>query len=122
MRKPRPQDYAPTYQDKGPQPEEIDMEGVVAIKPKPSTTPIQDAHEDDQTERPERAVGPVRPVRPVRPERVSDKREIRRHSFEFYRDQLQQLDELRLKHMRSGELKSKSAMVREALDKYLERQ
>ena len=56
-----------------------------------------------------------RPVRVV-------KREVRRHSFEFYRDQLDQLENLKIKYMKAGELKSKSAMVREALDEYLSKQ
>lgn len=68
--------------------------------------------------------------RPVRPERVTQKpvetakaerREIRRHSFEIYKDQVASLQELRVTLMKGGELKSMSAMVREAIDAYLKK-
>lgn len=68
----------------------------------------------EETERPERVERPERPVR-------KEKRETRRHSFEFYRDQVDTLHELRLKSMKRGELKSLSAMVREAVDEYVRR-
>ena len=71
-----------------------------------------------KTERPVRAERPDGDERPVR----VVKREVRRHSFEFYRDQLDQLENLKIKYMKAGELKSKSAMVREALDEYLSKQ
>ena len=78
----------------------------------------------------------VRPERVERPERVSPqnskaspsptlsepdgKREIKRHSFEFYRDQLPKLKQLKAEFMMRGSDKSMSAMVREAVDKYIE--
>jgi hypothetical protein len=72
------------------------------------------------SERPVRVDDPVRPVRSERPER-SIKREIKRHSFEFYRDQIDRLQEVKIAYMRSGEMRSMSAIVREAIDDYLER-
>ena len=36
MKKPRPQDFDPSYKEKKPfKPEEVDLSGVIAIKPKP---------------------------------------------------------------------------------------
>jgi hypothetical protein len=75
---------------------------------------------DRTSERPVRVDDPVRPVRDVLPERPI-RREIRRHSFEFYRDQIERLQEIKIAYMRSGEMKSMSAIVREAVDDYLKR-
>jgi hypothetical protein len=80
------------------------------------------------SERPERIERSVRPERGVRvtPETVEttklQRREIKRHSFEIYKDQVTGLQELRVTMMKSGELKSMSAMVREAIDEYLKKQ
>ena len=117
MRKPRPQDVDPKYaKASGPRPEKVDMTGVVAIKPKPKT---------GITNKPESLEKPVRSERPVVPERAVrvsiKKREIRRHSFEIYRDQVLKLSQLKTEIMMTGELKSMSAMVREAIDTYLDR-
>jgi len=90
--------------------------------------------------RPERVERPERPVRPVRVEQFervehpeqpvrlsggveqSGKREIRRHAFEFYRDQVTSLQLLRFKMMKTGRDTSMSAMVREALDDFIKKQ
>jgi|APSaa5957512576_1039674.scaffolds.fasta_scaffold152347_1 hypothetical protein len=72
---------------------------------------------DEKPDLPERPDGPVRPVR-VEPA----KREIRRHSFELYRDQVLKLAERKTEIMKTGEIKSMSAMVREAIDEFLEKE
>ena len=64
---------------------------------------------------------PVRPVRTVRPVRSLTKREIKRHPFEIYRDQLESFQKLKSEHMmNTGDIKSMSEMVREALDTYIQ--
>ena len=87
--------------------------------------------------RPERVERPVRPVRveqferaehPEQPVRLSGgveqsgKREIKRHAFEFYRDQVTSLQLLRFKMLKTGRDTSMSAMVREALDDFIKKQ
>ena len=112
MREPRPQDVDPKYSKAvGPEPEKVDMAGVVAIKPKPHKT----TYKSERAERPERSDVPERTVRVL-----TKKREIRRHSFEVYSDQVLKLSQLKTEYMMTGELKSMSAMVREAIDKYFE--
>ena len=65
----------------------------------------------------DRAVRDVPPVRPL-PER-----EVIRHSFNIYRDQLQSLKRLKSKYMmENGEEKGMSEMVRDAIDQYMENQ
>ena len=87
-----------------------------------------------------------RPVRPVHPERSTgsrhslpnkrrvrddyrytpakqpSKREVKRHAFEIYKDQVERLQELKVATMRMGHLRSMSDMVREALDNFLKKQ
>ena len=64
---------------------------------------------------------PEPPVRNVRPVRPTAKRERKRHPFEIYRDQLDTLQQLKSDHMMgTGEMKSMSEMVREALDTYIQ--
>ena len=118
MRKPRPQDVDPKYEKLvGPKPEKVDMTGVVAIKPKPK----KESYTKSISEKPERVERPERSDVPERHVRVqSKKREIRRHSFEIYRDQVLKLSQLKTEHMMTGEMKSMSSMVREAIDNYFE--
>lgn len=77
-----------------------------------------------QKQEDEKIVRPVREERPVPSERhvyPPARRERKRHPFDIYRDQYETL--LRLKSaymMETGELKSMSEMVREALDNYLQ--
>jgi hypothetical protein len=60
----------------------------------------------------------VRDVPPVRP---LPEREVIRHSFNIYRDQLQALKRLKsLYMMENGEEKGMSEMVRDAIDQYME--
>jgi hypothetical protein len=63
----------------------------------------------------ERGDGPERPVRIEK-----KKREIRRHSYEIYQDQVLKLQQLKVEFMMKGELKSMSSMVRDAIDSYLD--
>jgi hypothetical protein len=58
---------------------------------------------------------PVRPVRVV-------KRQMIRHPFELYMDQLERLRALAEEQRRSGGVGSMSRMVREAIDRYLDEQ
>lgn len=119
MRKTKPEDFDPNYKPSkstGPKPEELDMEGVVPIKPKPATA---DAKEDSGKVT-ERESDPDRTT--VRPnDRTTDrKRSTKRHAFEIYRDQLEQLKRLKAMAMLDGHETSMSEMVRDALDTYLE--
>ena len=74
--------------------------------------------------RPERSEPPVRPERderdqrPVRPQ----KRQLKRHSFDIYIDQLEELRSLKIEAMRRGEERGLSKMTREALEAYLKNQ
>ena len=63
----------------------------------------------------------VRDVRDVRGVRLSTKRERKRHPFDIYRDQLEKLQQMKSDYMmKTGEMKSMSEMVREALDRYID--
>ena len=63
----------------------------------------------------------VRNVRDVRGVRLSTKRERKRHPFDIYRDQLEKLQQMKSDYMmKTGEMKSMSEMVREALDTYID--
>src|SRR4051794_21807980 len=66
-------------------------------------------------------VRPVRDGRPVRPVRDQQKRYMRRHPFEIYDDQYQSLRDLALQERMQGDVGSMSAMVREALDAFIEK-
>jgi hypothetical protein len=62
----------------------------------------------------------VRPVRNVRDVRTPTKRERKRHPFDIYRDQLERLQQMKTAYMmKTGEILSMSAMVRDALDEYI---
>jgi len=63
----------------------------------------------------------VRDVRDVRGVRLPTKRERKRHPFDIFRDQLEKLQQMKSEYMmKTGEMKSMSEMVREALDNYIE--
>jgi hypothetical protein len=67
---------------------------------------------------PGREVLPVPPVPPVR----GDKRVMRsRHPFDIYEDQYQSLKALSLQERMQGGVGSMSAMVREAIDTFIEK-
>src|SRR4051812_13241479 len=76
---------------------------------------------------PRTIVAPVPPVRPVLPVRGRDtkptsKRVMKsRHPFDIYEDQYASLRELTMKERMQGGIGSMSAMVREALDTFIEK-
>ncbi len=78
--------------------------------PGEATTPV-----DAQ---PAPAPEPPRPVRPGRPL----KRQMIRHPFELYMDQLDRLREVAEEQRQRGEAGSMSKMVRDAIDRYLDEQ
>jgi hypothetical protein len=96
---------------------------------KPTEKDLQEKSGND--ERSDEAELVERPQRPERNVRVAPKptailtkpqrREIRRHSFEIFIDQVTSFQEMRIKRMKQGELKSMSSMVREALDEYIQK-
>jgi len=91
-----------------------------AARSKPSPAKAKKSHPPNvRPERPERPERVERPPSPT-PAELGTKREIKRHSFEFYRDQLPKLKRLKAEFMIRGEDKSMSAMVREAVDTYIE--
>ncbi len=71
---------------------------------------------------PKPAVQPVRPSgrTPVLP--VPGRRTMRRHPFEIYDDQYQTLRSISLEEKLQGGLGSMSAMVRDAIDAFIEKQ
>jgi hypothetical protein len=70
-----------------------------------------------------RGVLDVRDVRDEPPGRPvpHTKRALKRHPFDIYVDQLESLKVLKTQAMRRGEEASMSRMVREALDRYINR-
>jgi hypothetical protein len=70
---------------------------------------------------PKPAVKPVRPYgrTPVLP--VRGRRTMRRHPFEIYDDQYQTLRSISLEEKMQGGLGSMSAMVRDAIDAFIEK-
>ena len=140
MKRPRPQDYDPNYK-KQIKAEPIDISQLTPIIPKPLKTrnhirkPVSSMVFEPTSQRkqstPKTSTLHQPNVRPERSERVPSlqpsaaaeiigKREIKRHSFEFYRDQLPKLKRLKAEFMMQGVDKSMSAMVREAVDTYIE--
>jgi hypothetical protein len=55
------------------------------------------------------------------PERPNGKRIITRNAFEIYEDQMDRLRKLSIEEKVNGKLGSMSAMVREAIDAYLQK-
>lgn len=101
------------------------------IKPKEKESQEKSSHGErydgiERAERPVRTEEPERSVRvlqkPTETLAKPQKREIRRHSFEIFIDQVTGLQEMRIRRMKEGELKSMSSMVREALDEYIQKQ
>ena len=89
----------------------------VFFKQKPSSLPDKKLPEESKLS----DVRSVRDVRDVRGVRLSTKRERKRHPFDIYRDQLEKLQQMKSDYMmKTGEMKSMSEMVREALDNYIE--
>ena len=89
----------------------------VFFKQKPSSLPDKKLPEESNMSK----VHSVRDVRNVRGVRLPTKRERKRHPFDIYRDQLEKLQQMKSEYMmKTGEMKSMSEMVREALDNYID--
>jgi hypothetical protein len=127
MRTPRPHDYDPKSK-RVIQPEAVDVADLSPIKPKAEPAPVDGP---EPTVRPVRSERGVRAERPERPDRDPEgsispklpspkKREIKRHAFEIYRDQLESLKRLKHEVMLMGQLVSMSEMVRSALDQFIQ--
>jgi hypothetical protein len=87
----------------------------------PRQRETRDARENQTQSQP---VPPVHPVRPVLPVRGSNsiKRVMKsRHPFDIYQDQYESLKELALEERMQGGEGSMSAMVREALDAFIQK-
>jgi hypothetical protein len=120
MRRPRIEDYDPNLK----LPElSSPIDGMPGIGKPPQksngvSSPSLPEKPDIQEEQPKQAI-PVRANArtPVRP---NGKRIITRNAFEIYEDQMDRLRKLSLEEKMNGKLGSMSAMVREAIDSYLQ--
>ena len=121
MRRPRIEDYEPNA--KLPElASPIDGMPVIGKPPQksngvsPSSLPEKPVIQEEQPNqvKPERANART----PVRP---NGKRIITRNAFEIYEDQMDRLRKISLEEKMNGKLGSMSAMVREAIDAYLQR-
>ena len=121
MRRPRIEDYEPNA--KLPElASPIDGMPVIGKPPQksngvsPSSLPEKPVIQEEQPNqvKPERANART----PVRP---NGKRIITRNAFEIYEDQMDRLRKISLEEKMNGKLGSMSAMVREAIDSYLQR-
>jgi hypothetical protein len=121
MRRPRIEDYDPNA--KVPElASPIDGMPVIGKPPQKSNgaspTPLP-----EKLDVQEEQANPVKPERanartPVRP---NGKRIITRNAFEIYEDQMDSLRKISLEEKMNGKLGSMSAMVREAIDSYLQK-
>jgi hypothetical protein len=121
MRRPRIEDYDPNA--KLPDlSSPIDGMPVIGKPPQksngvsPSALPEKPVIQEEQANqaKPER----VNARTPVRP---NGKRIITRNAFEIYEDQMDRLRKISLEEKMNGKLGSMSAMVREAIDSYLQK-
>jgi hypothetical protein len=121
MRRPRIEDYDPNA--KLPElSSPIDGMPVIGKPPQksngvsPSALPEKPVIQEEQANqaKPER----VNARTPVRP---NGKRIITRNAFEIYEDQMDRLRKISLEEKMNGKLGSMSAMVREAIDSYLQK-
>jgi hypothetical protein len=127
MRTPRPHDYDPKSK-RVIQPEAVDVADLSPIKSKADQSQTDGSDPSVRPVRSERGVRAERPERPVQgaegtipPGLPSPRRrEIKRHAFEIYRDQLQSLKRLKHEAMLTGQQVSMSEMVRAALDKFIQ--
>jgi hypothetical protein len=127
MRNPQPERFDPDYKRrKGPKPDDIDMAGVVPLKPRTPTTPLTEEAKTDKTksEVTERFSERKNERTEIRTEertgQLPIKRLSRRYSFEFYDDQITALKRLKHDAEMRGEKVSLSDMARQALDEYLQ--
>ena len=76
-----------------------------------------------QKQLPQPAPSPSLPerVNAPTPERMNGRRIITRNSFEIYEDQMQSLRKLSFEEKMEGKLGSMSAMVREAIDNFIQK-
>jgi hypothetical protein len=87
---------------------------------------VATSNEDNNPEKPkpaksENSVQEVQDVRDVRGVHPPVKREKKRHPFDIYRDQLESLHRMKNEYgIQNGEIRTMSAMVREALDQYIQ--
>lgn len=98
-----------------------ELSGASAFFKRPTPVPAEPAAVEpaplETTPPPTPPVEALRPARtPVRPTR----RQMIRHPFELYMDQLDSLRDLAETQRRRGEPASMSRMVREAIDRYLD--
>jgi hypothetical protein len=121
MRRPRIEDYDPNAK----LPElSSPIDGMPGIGKPPQksngvSSPSLPGKPNIQEEQPNQAIPERANARtPVRP---NGKRIITRNAFEIYEDQMDRLRKLSLEEKMNGKLGSMSAMVREAIDVYLEK-
>ena len=121
MRKTRPEDFDPNYNKSanGPRPEEVNMAGIVPIKPKTVYEDGQKETERFSVRKSERSEFRSQKRSENRTVDLPLKRRTKRYSFEFYADQIVKLKQLKVKAEMDGESLSLSEMAREALDEYL---
>jgi hypothetical protein len=120
MRRPRIEDYDPNAK----LPELASpIDGMPVIgKPPQKSNGVSPTPLPEKANVQEEQANPVKPERangrtPVRP---NGKRIITRNAFEIYEDQMDRLRKLFLEEKMNGKLGSMSAMVREAIDSYLQ--
>jgi hypothetical protein len=89
--------------------------------PPPQTASTGNSTERDTAPREAFLLEPERP-NDRSPERAQKKRIITRNSFEIYEDQMEALRRLAYKEKLEGRVGSMSAMVREAIDTYINNQ
>src|ERR1700730_2845395 len=118
MKTPRVQDFDPNA--KIPQ-LGSPMDNLPAIqKPKPSTEMKAVPSERPMTPTGQRVMTPTpQDLKTPTGQRVNGSRVIKRHSFEFYQDQVEALQRLALEEKMQGGKGNQSEMVREAVDVYL---
>ena len=118
MRKTRPEDFDPNYKkiDGKLQPEVVNMDGVVPIKPKSN----RETNLQNNEHYSERSHLRTQNRSEIRTANLPLKRRTKRYSFEFYADQIVKLKQLKIAAEMIGESLSLSEMVREALDEYLQ--
>jgi hypothetical protein len=121
MRRPRIEDYDPNAKlpELASSIEGMPVIGKPPQKSKDATPPplpekIVIQEEQAKQVKPERANART----PVRP---NGKRIITRNAFEIYEDQMNSLRKLSLEEKMNGKLGSMSAMVRDAIDSYLQK-
>ncbi len=119
MRKPRPQDFDPSYKvSKSPKPENIDISGTIPIKPRLSDKEhVESNRSEIRTENRTEEHPEIRSE--LRSVKLPIKRRTKRYSYEFYDDQIQQIRLIKIQTEMNGETISMSEIVRQALDQYL---